>query len=970
LTRIAYAFARFLLYVCLGLGLNSTYGQTPLSIVAARVPLPLQISDLCKDKSGRLWLATQDGLYLFDGQEAIKLPKINTAVQQIKYSNHSNKLWALTKQGLFLIDCNNFSSNFFKGAGTGSDSKIENDPLSNRLLFFSNEGVLYHVSENGIFETIVNTGITPRKLTVLKDGTLYFTDRSLLYRYVMPTRQFSLVRTGIAPPVFSGLWNSGDMLMIGTWYVGLRMLDGKLRDSNSPYLANINETNEHLTLAARNGNQLFLGFANNSFYVADLVSGHHYNLSNLYEKVFTGVTYNCYLVDGANTLWIGTSNGLIKISITPQLFGNILSNHSPPISSRALVKSSDGFFAASYSGIFHQTGNNPWQRLNSSFAGNEKFLAPYALLESGSYIYMVGETDFFYRYNKKDHTVNHTFYRPIGKQGLEQGFCLAQETDGKIWVGTTSGIAVYDTATRELSFDVTDRYGLEGKMVKDIYTNDSLLMAATDSGLCIYHKNSGRKKRIGSDNYPLMKNNDLQFVRPDDKGNVLAAGKGGGIYIYNLRADSLSNLNTSDGLSDNVVYAIAPDNKNGIWASTQAGLSHYDFSSKTFDNYYEKDGLSNDEFNHNSFLKDEKGRLYFGGVNGINFFHPDSIMSSGEAFSVYIFGVKKWDRSGQESMTPAKGLHFVKATSDLSMGIMVGVSNYANEEPATYWYKVREIADQWQEIKSSNVLRLDGLPYGTYEVAIRALNERGRFSENTLFISVDLESPFYYKWWFLLLLSLTIFAIAYAMFRYKVAQINKYQQLRVQIASDMHDEVGSILTSIGMYSDNLMNNKNVTDTLQHKVSKIATLSREAIVSMRDIVWAIDARNDVSGNLAAHIRSHAEEMLLPKNISLHLNFNVEGAAKALQGNDRQHLYFIIKEAINNIAKHSNAENVFIDLTIQQKKFALTIRNDGATAESVQRRGQGLRNMALRSQKIGAHFERELQDGFFTVRVHRP
>ena len=101
----------------------------------------------------------------------------------------------------------------------------------------------------------------------------------------------------------------------------------------------------------------------------------------------------------------------------------------------------------------------------------------------------------------------------------------------------------------------------------------------------------------------------------------------------------------------------------------------------------------------------------------MNIFHLDSIRSDGEYYSVFVSGVKKWQDDGNEVVSPAKGLHFIKSVSDLYMGMMLAVSSHAAGEEPTYWYQIKDISNDWQEIKSSNLMRLDGLPYGTYEVA-------------------------------------------------------------------------------------------------------------------------------------------------------------------------------------------------------------------------------------------------------------
>src|SRR5690606_30094628 len=134
--------------------------------------------------------------------------------------------------------------------------------------------------------------------------------------------------------------------------------------------------------------------------------------------------------------------------------------------------------------------------------------------------------------------------------------------------------------------------------------------------------------------------------------------------------------------------------------------------------------------------------------------------------------------------------------------------------------------------------------------------------------------------------------------------------------------------------DNLRYGKNNEDQRNQKLEKIASLSRNATASMSDVLWAIDARNDFTGNLLDRMHEHAEEMLLPLQVNILFDTQYVNPKQYIQSETRRELYLIFKEAINNIAKHSHAQIVRVLYRQKEKHFPLLIENDGI--------GAGLKN----------------------------
>jgi signal transduction histidine kinase len=190
----------------------------------------------------------------------------------------------------------------------------------------------------------------------------------------------------------------------------------------------------------------------------------------------------------------------------------------------------------------------------------------------------------------------------------------------------------------------------------------------------------------------------------------------------------------------------------------------------------------------------------------------------------------------------------------------------------------------------------------------------------------------------------------------------------MKIASNLHDEVGSLLTRITMFSDNLRYSKNTEEQRNIKLEKIAVLSRDAIASMSDVLWAIDSRNDFAGNLLDRMREHTEEMLFPLGIDVNFVLSGTDLKQPISSDMRGELYLIFKEAINNIARHSEATKVDILYHVSDKSFLLNISNNGATEDiSELSTGQGLSNMKMRAAKAGAKIQVKKEGETFSVEI---
>jgi len=203
----------------------------------------------------------------------------------------------------------------------------------------------------------------------------------------------------------------------------------------------------------------------------------------------------------------------------------------------------------------------------------------------------------------------------------------------------------------------------------------------------------------------------------------------------------------------------------------------------------------------------------------------------------------------------------------------------------------------------------------------------------------------------------------------------KYQSVRDRIAGDLHDDVGATLSSINIFS-RLAQEKLSQEPQQAKIliEKIHITSQEMMNSMSDMVWAISPGNDQSESLSLRIKNFAREMLAPQEINYVVQSGDEHHKFAMEA--RKNIFLIAKEAINNIAKYSQAKNVLIKLEERNGKLHLEIDDDGVgfspsafgagsggnpeIRESI-RGGAGLASMKSRAEQMGGTLQVQSEPG---------
>jgi signal transduction histidine kinase len=194
---------------------------------------------------------------------------------------------------------------------------------------------------------------------------------------------------------------------------------------------------------------------------------------------------------------------------------------------------------------------------------------------------------------------------------------------------------------------------------------------------------------------------------------------------------------------------------------------------------------------------------------------------------------------------------------------------------------------------------------------------------------------------------------------------------RARIAQDLHDDLGATLTEIRFLGAVKSRDSLMPEATRAQLREISEKSRQLVSSLDEIVWAVNPANDSLPSLASYLRHVAEEFFRTTEIRYRLDVDQSLPAVALTSEIRHNLYLVVREALNNIAKHSRATEAWLRIHWQDQSLHIVVEDNGCgfVASEAALLRNGLSNMRRRLEKIGGRFGCETRAGSGTVcRIH--
>ncbi len=343
---------------------------------------------------------------------------------------------------------------------------------------------------------------------------------------------------------------------------------------------------------------------------------------------------------------------------------------------------------------------------------------------------------------------------------------------------------------------------------------------------------------------------------------------------------------------------------------------------------------------------------------GFVLFNPDSIHAAAKPGPVAFSGIMVDNNNLRLDSLYQRGWLRLKYNGYRSLHFKLSELSLINQEKIHYEYTMYSGGDTlWNRIEGSPELTFSKISPGKYTLLTRAANGFGDYSPVVSALPVVIIPPFTQTIWFFALVVVAFVLILYGIYRYRLWQMARMQAIRNNIASDLHDDIGSTLNSISIYSEVA---KQQAGKSIPALDLIGEHSRKIVESMSDIVWTINPANDPFEKIIVRMRSFAHQLLKAKKVEYTFEVDEQLNRISLPMQVRKNFYLVFKEAVTNLIKYSGATRVAIALLQQDKSIVLRIKdNGGGIPVNAESQGNGLMNMKRRAAEI--HAELLVQSG---------
>ena len=253
---------------------------------------------------------------------------------------------------------------------------------------------------------------------------------------------------------------------------------------------------------------------------------------------------------------------------------------------------------------------------------------------------------------------------------------------------------------------------------------------------------------------------------------------------------------------------------------------------------------------------------------------------------------------------------------------------YAAGNTLRYSYKLEGRDREWIDIGPRNTLEFSNLEPKDYILKVKVV-DAGLQQKAVASLYITIIPPVWQQWWFFAICGFSVGVIFYLIYRYRFDQLLKQQAIRNKIAQDLHDNVGSTLSSISVYSQvaRIYQQQGRSKELEQALQKISETSVEMISEMNDIVWTINPRHDSMDTILQRMESFARPLLASKGIQFHFEVDPGVQQLNLEMTKRKNFYLIYKEAVNNALKYAQCSNLWVKVGVRQHHLFLVTTDDG-------------------------------------------
>ncbi|WP_321331603.1 two-component regulator propeller domain-containing protein [uncultured Bacteroides sp.] len=795
------------------------------------------INQVYQDKKGFIWIATENGLNRFDGTR-FSIYKHNSADSTSIKNNYVRTLYE-DNLGRFWIGCINGLQIYDRATDSFKEIFIHRkdgriNPHITSIVERSNGDVWITTSGQGVIslkkgkplqdfhtESELTQKMHSNFLNVIfedsKHNLWIATEDKGLFRYFPENGQLKQYKAPydlLSDDVYAICEDRKGNIFVGTLTGGLFKLPAKNKKDDEepkfqPVIYKKNILLSIRTLMIDKQGRLFIGSDGEGLkeYNADknIIEDSEINAAPF---DFSKSKIHSLIEDKDNNLWLGIfQKGIILIPGTPNKFGyygykSIRKNTIGSSCVMAICTDETGttWVGTDNDGLY--TINDEGEQLAhySQQPGN-----PHSVPGTIMCIYEDSNNDLWIgsyfnglaKVNKKTgqcEYITSLSHSNNGSSGNEKVLCITEDDHKNLWIGT-SGSGVYKMSLKnrkvihyESTRSENDDWNID-KLPNDwinciVKDRSGMLWIGTYKGLSCF--NPDKNTFINYKNKNNLLPGYVVYTILEASDGRIWAGTSEGLACFDRKRSTITRFTTANGLPSDVICGLAEDERDNIWISTHQGISKLIVKKNKYINYYACDGIQGNEFTRGAIYKDKRGKVYFGGTNGITTFFPKEITEQKKELKVVItelylanHAVRKGDKSGGNVITDTLVMDansFTLAHNENTFSIEFSVLEFNNPERISYQYKIDELGNEWiSNHPGVNRVTFSNLNPGKYTFRVRACDHDNYSNIRT--VTFIITPPWYQSWWAICIWSMLIIIMIYAITMYILSRIRHKQEL-------------------------------------------------------------------------------------------------------------------------------------------------------------------------------------------------
>lgn len=534
-------------------------------------------------------------------------------------------------------------------------------------------------------------------------------------------------------------------------------------------------------------------------------------------KGFENLFLYQFFPDNLGNLWLCTSLGVFQLRIEKNRFEPYFSlnrqNVQPNSQARGIYSDKNGPVVANvWTHTFSQEGSKTQSVAN--------FEIKYAITKHRSTLYVGGYN--LFRYDDAKNSIT-----PYSGGTGSEIWSMYALNDSLLLLGRTTGFYLFNTHTHQFdSLSVATPNSPEPKFVYRFFKGEgNEIWAVTENGLYKVVANpysvvgNGLRWTVVRLQSAFLNGLSLLDAYQDSGGVFWLATNGEGLYRWDPKTNAIRQFNITDGFPSDVLYRIEPDEFGYLWISSDYGLVRFHRKTFAVNTYTTVDGITHNEFNRTSSFKAPDGRLFFGGLDGVNAFYPRDFRADTNSLQVplQVIAFNQFVSTQNELVNKTTELlnkpQITLTPGDKFFTLEFQLLDFTKEEGHRYAYKIEGIDKDWNHLRE-NSIRISGLPYGKFTLRIKGQNGAGAWSKRELTIPLTVLKPFYLQWWFISVAVLLLLLGIYLLINWRIKQLAMDKR---KLEQTVNERTAQLKKSLSEQSVLLLEKDMLMKEIHHRV---------------------------------------------------------------------------------------------------------------------------------------------------------